>query len=295
MINPLLLTFVYAVETGSFTKTARKLYITPASVMKQMNTLEQKRDLKLLIRTHQGIQTTLQGERVYEETKKLIEHSNQFLNELKNQSIIRIGSSFLNPAKEFIELWHNMPSLYQNYKLRVVPYNDDQEQIMDIFQSLGTKFDFLIGAFNSKKIQSFTSYKELGKYRLCVALPKKHPLASKEKLKIDDLFNQKLLCVSSGDCLDIDDFRQDMLENYPQIQLEDVGHFYDLNTFNRCEEEGSLLLTLDAWKNIHPSLITLPVEWDYEMPYGLLYRKIHPHQVEECLQIIQQSFAKDEK
>ena len=25
---------------------------------------------------------------------------------------------------------------------------------------------------------------------------------------------------------------------YPQIVLEDVGYFYDLDTFNRCEEEG---------------------------------------------------------
>lgn len=31
------------------------------------------------------------------------------------------------------------------------------------------------------------------------------------------------------------------------------------------------------------------------MPYVLLYRKVHPYQVEECLQIIEQSFAKDEK
>ena len=41
---------------------------------------------------------------------------------------------------------------------------------------------------------------------------------------------------------------------YPQIILEDVGYFYDLDTFNRCEEEGCLLLTLGAWDNIHPSL-----------------------------------------
>lgn len=50
---------------------------------------------------------------------------------------------------------------------------------------------------------------------------------------------------------------------YPQIILEDVGYFYDLDTFNRCEEEGCLLLTLDAWDIIHPSLITLPVDWSY--------------------------------
>ena len=32
-----------------------------------------------------------------------------------------------------------------------------------------------------------------------------------------------------------------------------------LDTFNRCEEQGCLLLTLDVWDHIHPSLITLLV------------------------------------
>ena len=44
---------------------------------------------------------------------------------------------------------------------------------------------------------------------------------------------------------------------YPQIILEDVGYFYDLDTFNRCED-GCLL----------------PVDWSYQMPYGLLCQKI---------------------
>lgn len=60
---------------------------------------------------------------------------------------------------------------------------------------------------------------------------------------------------------------------YSHIILEDVGYFYDLDTFNRCEEEGYLLLTLDAWDNLVGSLITIPVDWDYKMLYGLLYKK----------------------
>lgn len=37
MYNSLLKTFVYVVEMGSFSKAAQKMYITPASVMKQIN------------------------------------------------------------------------------------------------------------------------------------------------------------------------------------------------------------------------------------------------------------------
>lgn len=292
MYNPLLLTFIYVVETGSFSKAAKELYITPASVMKQMNALENQLDIKLIERTHRGIQLTKNGEKIYQKTKKLIEDSEKFLNNIKdkNTDIIRIGSSFLNPANELVDLWHNIPSLYENYRLRVVPYEDDHVHIMEVFQSIGTKFDFLIGSFNSKQIDIFTSYKILGFYNLCVAVPKTHSLAKKKRLEITDLYHERLLCVSGGDCLNIDDFRKDVQTLYPQIILEDVGYFYDLDTFNRCEEQGCLLLTLDVWNHIHPSLITLPVSWHYQMPYGLLYQKNPSKQVKACLKEIEKYY-----
>ena len=62
-----------------------------------------------------------------------------------------------------------------------------------------------------------------------------------------------------------------MMLTHPQILLEDTHHFYDLDTFNVCEATGSLLLTLDAWADIHPPLITLPVDWVFTVPYELLY------------------------
>ena len=292
MYNPLLLTFIYVVETGSFSKAAKELYITPASVMKQMNALENQLDIKLVERTHRGIQLTKNGEKIYQKTKELIEDSEKFLNNIKdkNTDIIRIGSSFLNPANELVDLWHNIPSLYENYRLRVVPYEDDHVHIMEVFQSIGTKFDFLIGSFNSKQIDIFTSYKILGFYNLCVAVPKTHSLAKKKRLEITDLYHERLLCVNGGDCLNIDDFRKDVQTLYPQIILEDVGYFYDLDTFNRCEEQGCLLLTLDVWNHIHPSLITLLVSWHYQMPYGLLYQKNPSKQVKACLKEIEKYY-----
>ena len=60
---------------------------------------------------------------------------------------------------------------------------------------------------------------------------------------------------------------------HPQIQVEDTDYFYDLETFNTCEVTGSLLLTLACWERVHPSLITIPVNWNYKVSYGLLYAK----------------------
>ena len=167
-----------------------------------------------------GIKLTVQGQKVYDEAKILIENLDNYLNKIQEKT-----SSMIH-----IDLCHSIPILSQRYKLRVVPYEDDYDKIMEVYQSLGTKFDFLIGAFNSNPILSFASCKQLGTYNVCVALPRSHPLAKKEKLSITDLYNEKLLCVSKGDCLNLDDFRKDMQTFYPQIILEDVGYFYDLDT-----------------------------------------------------------------
>ncbi|QOL31076.1 hypothetical protein [Bifidobacterium eulemuris] len=66
---------------------------------------------------------------------------------------------------------------------------------------------------------------------------------------------------------------QSFLDAHPELDVERTHRFYDMDTFNRCEQSGDLLLTLDAWSGVHPSLTTVPVRWDLRVPYGLLYAK----------------------
>ena len=136
MYHPLLKTFVYIVEMESFSKETQKMYITLTSVMKQINALEEHLHIKLVNRTHRGIKVTEQGQKIYDEDKILIENSDNYLNKIqeKTSSMIHIGSSFLNSAKEFIDLWHSILTLSQRYKLRVVPYKGNHDKIMEVFQ-----------------------------------------------------------------------------------------------------------------------------------------------------------------
>lgn len=72
MYDRQLLTFVRVAETGSLTQAAEKLYITPAAVMKQMNALEARLELRLIERSNQGVRLTRAGEYLYGEALKLI-------------------------------------------------------------------------------------------------------------------------------------------------------------------------------------------------------------------------------
>ena len=88
------------------------------------------------------------------------------------------------------------------------------------------------------------------------------------------------------------DHFQDVIQlTHPQIIIQEADYYYDVDTFNACEQNGTLLLTLDAWAEVHPSLVTLPVDWDYTVPYGILYAKEPTDEVTRFLQILHTDFA----
>lgn len=188
-------------------------------------------------------------------------------------TMIRIGSSFLNPSKVLTDFWEPLRKKYPRYRFGIIPYDDASEQILSWVASIGEKFDVMIGAFNSNQMMKYCNYLELGFYELCVAVPHGHYLENKERLTIQDLHGEHLMMVTPGDTPALQTFRDMLQMTHPQIVMEDVGYYYDMDTFNRCQQDGCLLLTLDAWIGLHPSLITLPVEWSFKVPYGILYAK----------------------
>ncbi|AZQ13021.1 LysR family transcriptional regulator [Shewanella khirikhana] len=67
MLNPLWLkTFVTLVDTGHFTQTASKLFMTQPGVSQHLNKLEQACGHQLLIRSRSGIELTEAGSRLYQ-------------------------------------------------------------------------------------------------------------------------------------------------------------------------------------------------------------------------------------
>ncbi len=79
MYNPQLKVFAAAVQAGSFTKAAQRLFISPTAVMKQINALEAHLGMKLILRTNQGIKLTPAGESVYRDALFLFDYSEKSL------------------------------------------------------------------------------------------------------------------------------------------------------------------------------------------------------------------------
>ena len=276
MYNPLLDTFLAVADCGSFTKAADKLFITPTAVMKKMNVLEAHLNLKLIDRTPAGVDLTPAGKVIYRDAKFIMDYSKKSVAAanaatLDYDTTFCVGTSLLNPAKPFMDLWYKINQSFPDYKLHLVPFEDNHDGILSEIKKLGEKFDFLIGVCDSKAWLSICSFLPLGRYKKMVAVSRDHRLAEKKQINIEDLHGETLMMVGRGDSGVNDFIRNDLEKNHPQIHIEDTPQFYDLSVFNRCAESGNILLTSECWQDVHPGLISIPVNWDYSIPYGLLY------------------------
>ena len=275
MYNSQLDTFICVADNGSFNKAAEKLFISSTAVIKQINAFEQHLNMKLVNRTNHGITLTPAGSIIYLHSKKMIEYSDKAIAEARqtlnaSSTTFRVGTSILNPCKLFMDVWYQVSDQFPSFKLQVIPYEDNHNEILSEISALGNKFDFLVAGCDSKEWHSRCHFLQLGTYPHCVAVSRSHPLAKRKSLSVKDFFGSTVMMVKKGDSDIVDRIRAELMK-YPDITIEDTPHFYDMEIFNKCEQNQSVLLTLECWKDVHPSLVTLPVNWEYTLPYGILY------------------------
>lgn len=278
MYNQQLETFINVAEEGSFSKAANKAYITPTAIIKQINLLEAHLDLTLFIRTHRGVTLTESGKSLYQDAKYIIQYSKDSVNRAKNavqktEHVIRIGTSPITPGEFLIELWPKIQEYCPNTKIQLVTFENTPENAREILENLGKNIDLVAGVFDYDYLQlRKCEGLELSMIPIRCAVPINHKLASKEKLMIEDMFGENLMLIQRGWNVYVDILRDDIWQNYPQINITDFS-FYNLDIFNQSENNNSILMSIDTWSNAHPLLKILPVEWNHRIPFGLLHAK----------------------
>ena len=273
-----LVTFITVADQGSFLKAAQELYTTPASVMNQMNKLEGLIGARLMERTNQGIRLTAAGRSIYQDAKQMIDFADEAVKKARQlaaseQNVIRIGTSIMRPCKRLIDLWAEIDDGSLPFQLRIVPFDDDPAGLDSVLSALGNQIDCFVGPCDSMEWRKQHSILLLDSLPCRVAVPRKHPLAKKKSLCWSDLDTETFMMVKRGDSAVLNQMRDDILEHHPLIKIADAPNFYDTSIFNECERMNYLMETLDIWADIHPSLVTRPMEWAYEIPYGIVYAK----------------------
>lgn len=268
-------TFITVADQGSFLKAAQKLYTTPASVMNQMNKLECLIGAKLLVRTNQGTSLTAAGHSVYRDAKQMIDFAENAVKKAQRiadseRNQIRIGTSILRPCKRLIDIWNDIDTTNLPFQISIIPFDDDPAGLASVFSTPGKQIDCFIGPCDSVEWQTKYHILVLDHLPCRIAVPRKHRLAGKKVLCWSDLDGENFIIGRRWDSPVLDRMWDDILANHPNINIIDISGRYDTSIFNRCEQMNYLMGTLDIWADIHPALVTLPMDWTYEIPYGII-------------------------
>ena len=276
MYNPQLETFIRVADAGSFNKAAEESFITPTAVIKQINLLEDSLGVKLFDRTHRGLHLTKAGHSLYQDSKYIIQYCRDSITRAKNamqedRNIIRIGSSPTTPAQLLMELWSRVQALLPNIKFQIVPFENTPENAREILANLGKNIDIVGGIFDETMLDvRACAGLELIRGPFHCAVSIHHRLAAKDKLQLSDLYGENLLLMHRGWSRYVDQLRDGLWQNHPQINIVDFD-FYGMDIFNRCENTNDVLLSIPGWASVHPLLKVIPVEWNHCIPYGILH------------------------
>ena len=274
MYNHQLDAFVKAAELGSFAKAAEAMYISSPALLQQINLLEARCGFKLFLRSNHGVKLTAAGKSLYEDAKTIIRLSNDALEKAArlaelSQNTVRVATSLLFKCRLLPDIWAKISEKCPDLKIEILPIPEKQSQI-DSVQEIGQRYDIREGIYCDTVLDGTCQFLELQKTRFCCAVAKNHRLANAKRLTMEELNGEYLVMPIVGVSSEMDQFRTEIQQGHPTIHIID-SPYYGVDTFTLCEMNPYVLISQEVYADIHPDLVTIPLETQHTLPYGLMY------------------------
>ena len=181
-----------------------------------------------------------------------------------------IGTSLLYKCRMLPDLWPKVNEIQPDLKIEIRPMKEYENHTM-VFSRLGLDFDLFEGIYASAW-EGSCRFLELARTPVCCGVSRNHRLAKASGLSMQDLSGEVLVMPIKGVSEELDTFREEIAMNYPSTKIID-SDYYGVDTFALCEMNSYILITQPVYEDIHPNLITIPLQTDASMPYGLVYAK----------------------
>jgi DNA-binding transcriptional LysR family regulator len=186
--------FCHTAQSGSMTKTAKKLGLTPSAVTLQIQSLERDLGVCLFERDWKKITLTEEGKMFYsfsishlQGIENLFENFTKFVHE-KKSSVIAIGGNvsicYLLP--KYIKTFENLhPEV--KFVIKNLVKNDAIKRLMD------DELDILYYSMTQDRLPSELDFIPIVSYPSILLTSKDHPINKKKKITLADIKNYKLL------------------------------------------------------------------------------------------------------
>lgn len=219
MDHRLLLYFTTLIDKGTFTKAAKALHISQPSLSSAIKKLEDNMSLTLIERSTRKISLTKEGEILYKEAKKLLNHFKYVKKEmirLKNEGPLELKIGLI----ESVKFW--LPKVIASYResnpnvhiklLEVLGL----KQVETALQNYKIHLAITNQYFENDEILTVPIYKE----NLVALLPKGHHLEHVKNISINDLEDEEFIICQEGF-----QTRQDILNAFRKSGINPNIHF----------------------------------------------------------------------
>ncbi|MEI3607310.1 LysR family transcriptional regulator [Pseudogracilibacillus sp. SE30717A] len=219
MDNRLLLYFTTLIDQGTFTNAAKKLHISQPSLSSAIKKLEENVGLTLIERNTRKISLTIEGEILYKEAKKLLNHFEQVHKEmtrLKKEGPLELKIGLI----ESVKFW--LPKVIASYREVNPDVNIKLREVLGLkqveiaLQNYKIHLAITNQLFENDEIDTVPIYKE----NLVALLPKGHHLESAPTISIHDIKDDELIICQEGF-----QTRQDILNAFRKSGASPNIHF----------------------------------------------------------------------
>ncbi|MCR5089459.1 MAG: LysR family transcriptional regulator [Oscillospiraceae bacterium] len=266
MYDPHLDTFLIVASTGSFSKAAEYLYITPSAVIQQINALETELKVPLFFRSNKGVTLTRQGSYLKNEAVDYIRKGKAIREKLltipDSEVSLVLGTSMHEKCRLFYDFWVQFSGDRQNYFVQMMT--------IDTSFPIPQEVDFIESVRSFAPWQDSWEYYELCRSPFGLGAAKDHPLYYKQSLTYEDLKDYTVIIQRSGELMtELSRIRED-LQSRGIRTLERKG--FDSDVVWDASINRQLVLMPVCFRDVLFDMDIKHMAWDYSISYGLLYR-----------------------
>ena len=263
--------FIQVAENLNFARAAESLNVTTSAVSRQIRSLEEELNTKLLHRTTKNVSLTPSGIIFYNDakeilarlqlaTKKIQHHSGDnvqpisigYTNELETSMLVHLLQQCRKELPMVRPLLHIVPS-----RLLLNMFIHDEIDILFCFQ-------------NDIPLRENFVYCELAQIPICCVLPKDHPLSHREELSKEELHSENIVICNSHEIPPQVSNIQNMISR--QFPLNRTYYSENLQAMMTLIKAGYGIGIFPEMPSVDTSLTYVPLDLDYSLSYGVFYK-----------------------
>ena len=277
-----LLYTVKIAETKSMNKAAAELFISQPALSSAIHELETELNIEIFIRTQRGIIVTTEGEQFLSYARQMVELGDmikeRFVDDENRTNKFSVSMQHYSFA---VEAFMKLAEKFKLHDYELAVHETKTIEVIENVEKFRSELGIIYKSeFNQKAIEKILADRDLEFEKLfdCdvyVYMSAEHPLASRKKIKFEDLLDYPCLSFEQGDSNSFY-FAEEMLSTYKYkriIKADDRATMLNLmtgmNGYTLCSGIICKKLNGDGYTAI-------PLDTEEKMTIGYIKRKKMP-------------------